>query len=273
MPVCVTIVDVQLAGLPLIYVNQEFCRVTGYSKSEAQGKNCRFLQGPQTQLASMQVIIDAIRRGEDCSVRLHNYKRCASPRPLIPPPSPARRLGPYSVWGCMTQLCDARPTALSRSTLPHHRPSMPRRLRHASGCHAFDYECHRSGEAFENLFSMRMVRGPSDDVRFAVGAQLSRNATDGQLECLFALLYLLPTKLVSGGSAYQQNLEEQEAREKGEEMLKTVEQALYAREPPKSKDVRPLKPTRTWQDLPACAVIEPLPVPFERAFSHPPRGS
>ena len=75
MPVCVTIVDVQLAGLPLIYVNQEFCRITGYSKSEAQGKNCRFLQGPQTQLASMCVIIDAIRRGEDCSVRLHNYKR------------------------------------------------------------------------------------------------------------------------------------------------------------------------------------------------------
>ena len=75
MPVSITIVDVQLAGLPLIYVNQEFCRVTGYSKSEAQGKNCRFLQGPETQLASMCVIIDAIRRGEDCSVRLNNYKR------------------------------------------------------------------------------------------------------------------------------------------------------------------------------------------------------
>ena len=40
MPVCVTISDAAVAGFPLVYVNQEFCRVTGYSKSEAQGRNC-----------------------------------------------------------------------------------------------------------------------------------------------------------------------------------------------------------------------------------------
>ena len=28
----------------MVYVNQEFCSLTGYSKLEAQGKNCRFLQ-------------------------------------------------------------------------------------------------------------------------------------------------------------------------------------------------------------------------------------
>ena len=105
---------------------------------------------------------------------------------------------------------------------------------HLSACSTCCYsQCHRSGEVFENLFCMRMVRGANDEVRFAMGAQLSRNASDGELQRLLTLLYLLPTKLISGGSAYQQDLDEQEAREKGDEMLKTVDAALYAREAPK----------------------------------------
>ena len=75
MPVCVTIADATLPGLPLVYVNREFCRVTGYSKSEAQGRNCRFLQGPDTELKSVAAVIEALRHGTDCVVRMTNYKR------------------------------------------------------------------------------------------------------------------------------------------------------------------------------------------------------
>jgi len=34
--------------MPLCLVNDGFCRLTGYDAAEVQGRNCRFLQGPDT---------------------------------------------------------------------------------------------------------------------------------------------------------------------------------------------------------------------------------
>ena len=44
----VTIADARLLDRPLIYANEGFERVTGYSVAEVLGRNCRFLQGPGT---------------------------------------------------------------------------------------------------------------------------------------------------------------------------------------------------------------------------------
>ena len=62
-------------GNPMCYVNQEFCRVTGYDKGEVSGRNCRFLQGPRTEPQSVAVIQDTLRRGVDCHVRITNYRK------------------------------------------------------------------------------------------------------------------------------------------------------------------------------------------------------
>merc|ERR1719152_677307 len=59
----------------MVYVNQEFCNVTGYAKQEAMGRNCRFLQGPRTEPQSVAVIQDTLRRGVDCHVKLTNYRK------------------------------------------------------------------------------------------------------------------------------------------------------------------------------------------------------
>ena len=75
MPIAVAISDARIAGNPLVYVNQTFCKMTGYSKSEAQGRNCRFLQGPETEVASISAIVNALRHGADCAVKLTNYRR------------------------------------------------------------------------------------------------------------------------------------------------------------------------------------------------------
>merc|ERR1711871_302527 len=74
-PACIVISDMAIPGNPMMFVNQEFTRVTGYSKDEAQGRNCRFLQGPGTEPASVAVIQDTLRRGVDCHVRLTNYRK------------------------------------------------------------------------------------------------------------------------------------------------------------------------------------------------------
>ena len=44
----ITIADPNLPDCPLMYVNEAFCRMTGYDQDEILGRNCRFLQGPET---------------------------------------------------------------------------------------------------------------------------------------------------------------------------------------------------------------------------------
>ena len=74
-PACIVISDMAMPGNPMFFVNGEFCRTTGYAKHEAQGRNCRFLQGPRTEPQSVAVIQDTLRRGVDCHVKLTNYRK------------------------------------------------------------------------------------------------------------------------------------------------------------------------------------------------------
>ena len=75
MDVSVCMLDLRIAGAPLIYVNQSFCRMTGYTKSEVLGRNCRFLQGPKTELKSISALVDAVRTAAEFSVKITNYRR------------------------------------------------------------------------------------------------------------------------------------------------------------------------------------------------------
>ena len=44
----ITIADARLPARPLIYANEGFERLTGFPIGEVLGRNCRFLQGPDT---------------------------------------------------------------------------------------------------------------------------------------------------------------------------------------------------------------------------------
>jgi len=79
LPACIVISDMSIPGNPMVYVNPEFCHVTGYSKGEATGRNCRFLQGPKTEPESVAIIQDSLRRGADCYVRITNYRKSGEP--------------------------------------------------------------------------------------------------------------------------------------------------------------------------------------------------
>ncbi|MEM7785490.1 MAG: PAS domain S-box protein, partial [Planctomycetota bacterium] len=60
---------------PIIYVNPGFEKLTGYSVEESVGRNCRFLQGPETDKSTVRKLRKAIKRGEFCQVKLLNYKK------------------------------------------------------------------------------------------------------------------------------------------------------------------------------------------------------
>ena len=75
LPACIVISDMTIAGAPMVYVNEEFCNTTGYKREEATGRNCRFLQGPDTEPEAIQVIRSTLSKGLDCHVKLTNYRK------------------------------------------------------------------------------------------------------------------------------------------------------------------------------------------------------
>ena len=75
----ITIADALAPDRPLIYVNEGFTRLTGFSIEEAIGTNCRFLQGPDTKPSSVKQIRDAIAAEQNCEVELLNYRKDGTP--------------------------------------------------------------------------------------------------------------------------------------------------------------------------------------------------
>jgi phosphoserine phosphatase RsbU/P len=71
----VTISDARLPDNPIIYANAGFERLTGYSIEEVLGRNCRFLQGPETDRDTVDKLRSAVRQRQACTVQLLNYRK------------------------------------------------------------------------------------------------------------------------------------------------------------------------------------------------------
>ena len=60
---------------PMVFISKEFSKHTGYSIKEAIGKNCRFLQGPETDENDVQQIKLAIKLKKKITIDILNYKK------------------------------------------------------------------------------------------------------------------------------------------------------------------------------------------------------
>lgn len=70
--------DPSIPDNPIVYASQGFLSLTGYSLEEVLGRNCRFLQGPDTDPRSVDKIRHGIEKGEDTTVVLLNYRKDGS---------------------------------------------------------------------------------------------------------------------------------------------------------------------------------------------------
>ena len=75
----ITISSIDQPDSPLIFVNDGFERLTGYTKEDVIGKNCRFLQGKETDHAAVDVLRHAISNKQQTTVELLNYKKDGTP--------------------------------------------------------------------------------------------------------------------------------------------------------------------------------------------------
>ncbi|MGB3797749.1 MAG: PAS domain-containing protein [Alteraurantiacibacter sp.] len=74
LPFALVISDAQAPDMPLIYVNSAFERITGYSRAAVIGRNCRFLQGENTDENDRMAIREALSQGEEITVDIVNYR-------------------------------------------------------------------------------------------------------------------------------------------------------------------------------------------------------
>jgi PAS domain S-box-containing protein len=61
--------------LPIIFASDGFCEFTGYTSDEIQGRNCRFLQGADTERQEVDRIRQAIQDEQAVQVNLLNYRK------------------------------------------------------------------------------------------------------------------------------------------------------------------------------------------------------
>lgn len=73
------ITNATISDYPISFVNTSFEQLTGYRSSEVVGRNCRFLQGPDTDLETVQRIREALNSNSFCEVDLVNYKKNGEP--------------------------------------------------------------------------------------------------------------------------------------------------------------------------------------------------
>ncbi|WP_294644881.1 PAS domain-containing protein [uncultured Aureimonas sp.] len=76
MPMVIT--DPKREDNPIVFVNAAFQRLTGYSREECVGRNCRFLQGPGTSREDVAAIREGVAAGVTIEREILNYRRDGS---------------------------------------------------------------------------------------------------------------------------------------------------------------------------------------------------
>ncbi len=60
---------------PVIFVSDAFEEQTGYAPEDVIGRNCRFLQGPDTDSVAVEAIRKALDAGAEITIDLLNYRK------------------------------------------------------------------------------------------------------------------------------------------------------------------------------------------------------
>ena len=71
----ITLSDPDQEDNPIVYANKAFEQITGYSKEETVGRNCRFLHDQEKDQEELQPIRDAVKNAKPVEVTLKNFRK------------------------------------------------------------------------------------------------------------------------------------------------------------------------------------------------------
>ncbi len=71
----IVICDAVAPDQPIVFVNAAFTRITGHTAAEAMGRNCRFLQGRDTDRDTVERMRRAITAGRAVTATIRNYRK------------------------------------------------------------------------------------------------------------------------------------------------------------------------------------------------------
>ncbi|MDH7639387.1 PAS domain-containing protein [Sphingomonas oryzagri] len=77
MPMIIT--NPRLDDNPVVFANDSFCRLTGYDRDEILGRNCRFLQGDDTDPTAVRAIHDAVETVRPIEIDIRNHRKSGEP--------------------------------------------------------------------------------------------------------------------------------------------------------------------------------------------------
>ncbi|WDF71702.1 response regulator transcription factor [Novosphingobium sp. KACC 22771] len=78
-PIAAVVSDPRLPDNPIIACNQAFIDLTGFTREEIIGRNCRFLRGPDTEDELTETLRRAIHNRQPALVEIRNYKKDGTP--------------------------------------------------------------------------------------------------------------------------------------------------------------------------------------------------
>lgn len=64
---------------PIVFANKAFLDLTGYEEDEVLGRNCRFLQGANTDREAVAALRESVNTGGSIALEILNYKRDGTP--------------------------------------------------------------------------------------------------------------------------------------------------------------------------------------------------
>jgi PAS domain S-box-containing protein len=73
------ITDPSLQDNPIVFVSDDFLKLTGYKREQVLGRNCRFLQGSDSNKEKVDKVRKTLANGEDVTVTMVNYMADGTP--------------------------------------------------------------------------------------------------------------------------------------------------------------------------------------------------
>ena len=169
----------------IIFCNEAFTELTGYSYEEILGRNCRFLQGKHTDPKAVQEIRKAIVNGTACEVEILNYRKDGVPFIngfcLLPVHGKNKKDGPVFYFVALqrnvTTIINPFATPMSRWSVPEVCMWLEQ-INAGSFCKAF-MNSNVNGAALERFTSADLaslgVSSTTDQSRILEAIQLDKN--------------------------------------------------------------------------------------------------